>query len=496
MVEKVEYILSLKDLLTKGISNANNEVNKLEKSIGHASGIAGKLGIALGALGAVFAGSEILSSTAKIESLNNSITFISGSSSEAGKNFAFLKDTSDKLGTSLLSSSEGFKTIAGAARGTSLEGNATRDVFLGISEASARMGLSGEQSEGALMALGQMISKGKVQAEELRGQLGERIPGAFQIAARSMNMTTQQLDKFMSQGNLLATDFLPKFANQLHKEFGGAVPNSIQSMLNKFENLKTELMSSLIPAVSAALTGIMKIVVFLKEHSLAVKTFAVFIGVLGAGILAYNGYIAITTGLTELWAAAQMLLNGAMALNPVGLVIVAIAALSAGIYYAWQKSETFRGVLLGIWEVMKMLGSVWLSFAEAWVTMFTNPLKAIDKFKAAIMGFKNLDISGAFNKGMAAGKTPVGSKQAAGNSSFGQNSAASAIAGSKPTGALGTNINGVSGGRPTHITINITKLVETFNMHAGGLRDSTIKIKEEVTKALLSAVNDSQIIAQ
>ena len=49
-----------------------------------------------------------------------------------------------------------------------------------------------------------MISKGKVQAEELRGQLGERLPSAFQLAAKAMGMTTAQLDKFMADGKLTA----------------------------------------------------------------------------------------------------------------------------------------------------------------------------------------------------------------------------------------------------------------------------------------------------
>ena len=55
-----------------------------------------------------------------------------------------------------------------------------------------------------------MISKGKVQAEELRGQLGERLPSAFQLAAKAMGMTTAQLDKFMADGKLTAEDLLPK----------------------------------------------------------------------------------------------------------------------------------------------------------------------------------------------------------------------------------------------------------------------------------------------
>ena len=44
-----------------------------------------------------------------------------------------------------------------------------------------------------MLALAQMASKGTVQAEELRGQLGERLPGAFKIAAAAMGVTQAEL---------------------------------------------------------------------------------------------------------------------------------------------------------------------------------------------------------------------------------------------------------------------------------------------------------------
>jgi len=84
------------------------------------------------------------------------------------------------------------------------------------------MGLSAGDTSGVLLALQQMVSKGTVSAEELRGQLGERLPGAFQIAARSMGVTTAELGKMLEQGQIMAADFLPRFAEQLRQELGGA----------------------------------------------------------------------------------------------------------------------------------------------------------------------------------------------------------------------------------------------------------------------------------
>jgi len=135
---------------------------------------------------------------------------------------AYITELSNRLGLSLQSTAQAYTGFAAAARGTALEGGQTKVIFESVAKAAAVMGLSTEQSTGALLALQQMISKGTVNAEELRGQLGERLPGAFQIAARAMGVTTQELGKMLESGSVLTDDFLPKFAAQLERELGGA----------------------------------------------------------------------------------------------------------------------------------------------------------------------------------------------------------------------------------------------------------------------------------
>ena len=53
--------------------------------------------------------------------------------------------------------------------------------------------------------------------------------------------------------------------------------------------------------------------------------------------------------------------NVALAANPIGLVIIALAALVAGLVYAWQNSEEFREVVTKAWEDIKVV----VQFAEA-----------------------------------------------------------------------------------------------------------------------------------
>lgn len=114
----------------------------------------------------------------------------------------------------------------------------TRDIFTGLSESIAVMGLSTENAEGAFTAFQQIASKGKLQAEELRGQLGERIPGAFGIAARAMNVTESELNKLLETGQVTSEEFLPKFARQLSTELSGGLATASTSLAATENRLK------------------------------------------------------------------------------------------------------------------------------------------------------------------------------------------------------------------------------------------------------------------
>lgn len=223
---------------------AKNEIGTLANL---ASGF-GKTMIAAFAVGKVVEyGKEILETRMKMQALENSIKFISKTSEEYDKNMKFLRDTSQKLGLDLESASKGFKTIAGAALPAGISADQVRGSFEAVAKASTVMGLSAQDSEGVFLALGQMISKGTVQAEELRGQLGERLPGAFNIAANAMGVTTAQLNKMLEQGQVVSKDFLPKFTAELNKVYSSGVAanaDSLSANFNRMNTAITELVNS------------------------------------------------------------------------------------------------------------------------------------------------------------------------------------------------------------------------------------------------------------
>ncbi|GEM_PF-1911061 len=248
--QKIEAILSLKDTglssgigkATKGLKIFQDQVSasiKTAKDLdGGLAGMAGKFGALFGGLSVTAFATSIFDAGTKMDQLDKAFITITGSAEAAKQELAFVRSTAEGLGLEFTTTANAFKMLAAASKGTILEGKATRDIFLAISEASTTLGMSADDTEGALRAIGQMISKGNVQAEELRGQLGERLPGAFQIASRAMGVTTQELDQLLRNGQVTAADMLPKLAAELHKTFGkGALDaaNGPVAAVNRFK---------------------------------------------------------------------------------------------------------------------------------------------------------------------------------------------------------------------------------------------------------------------
>ena len=170
----------------------------------------------------------VIETRVELERMRNTLSQGVGAQNVAGE-VLFLRKAADELGQSFVSLSGSYAKFSAASRGTALEGQGTRDVFLAVSKASTVLGMSADQTSGALNAIQQMISKGTVQSEELRGQLGERLPGAFQIAARAMGVTTVELSKMLEQGEVVSEEFLPRFAQQLETEFAGSLDAATKS---------------------------------------------------------------------------------------------------------------------------------------------------------------------------------------------------------------------------------------------------------------------------
>lgn len=181
----------------------------------------------------------IIDTTIKFQGVNKQLEFAVGSARQAGIEFEFVKKTANELGLDLLSAADGYAKLASATKGTKLEGQGTRDIFLGVSQAAATMNLSVDQTNGVFLALSQIAGKGKVSMEELRGQLGERLPPAMKIAADSLGVTTQQLNQLVEDG-LDSIEFLQAFGPALTKAFAADAAKNAETLQGRINSMRNE----------------------------------------------------------------------------------------------------------------------------------------------------------------------------------------------------------------------------------------------------------------
>jgi len=153
----------------------------------------------------------------EMESLRATFLAASGSVTEAGENFEFVKEAANRIGISVTAAGKGFAKIAASAKGAGLDIKETKNIFLAASEASRTFGLNAERTNLVMLAFSQILSKGKVSQEELRRQLGEQLPGVMTTAAKAMGVTTGRLEEMIKAG-LPATEFIGKFSDQLRKQ--------------------------------------------------------------------------------------------------------------------------------------------------------------------------------------------------------------------------------------------------------------------------------------
>jgi|GEM_PF-2132584 len=215
--------------------SASRDVNAFDRSLRGVKSLIGGIGIGIVSREILQTGLGLTSTTARFRSATGGIK----AGADEMENAA---EIADFYGQRLQVVEQGYSGLLAASRGTGIEDQA-RDIFEGVATAATALQLPAEQTGGALRAIEQIMSKGSVQAEELRGQLGERIPGAFQIAARAMGVTTAELSKMLELGQVASDDFLPKFARQLKIEFGEsavAAADEAGASVNRFFNGLTD----------------------------------------------------------------------------------------------------------------------------------------------------------------------------------------------------------------------------------------------------------------
>lgn len=447
------------------------------------------------------------------------IVGITGNMGSLKESRAIAADLSKTSGMSLIDATKGLAKMLPLAKGNlTVAANLTKS-------ASALAALDPTQGfEGALFALKELESG---DALSLRERFGIRVPTQLeaQKIAKRDGKTVQQV-MFDSMNSYLDTTYGSGQKGAGIKFLMSADANTIGGQMKRIQASIVSAMAPIIISIGPKVTSFFATLSgWLSNNQ---KLIANIVPPILAVGLALTGLVATTSAISAVTTSISLLTAGIGALTgimtplvlTVGGVALGVAALAAGAIYLWNTFSGFRGFLVGFINSVKEVGIIiferlvapFTSLGKIVAGIFTGDLELIKSgFKDQLRAFdfksdmerigkasregyqkgvdaKPINIFGSKKKDeSAAGKENIykalGAKAAAANNTPGTNT------GTSRTAADGS-ISGGGNGSGKNVYINIAKLVETINIHTGGLQDSASRIKEEVARALISAVND------
>lgn len=323
-------------------------------------------------------GRAAFEASARIESLQTSMNFLFGSADAGAKQMEFVRSEVDRLSLPLEGSARGFQQLAAAAQGTQLEGEKTEEIFSALSQAGRVYALSQEDINGVLLASGQIISKGTVQAEELRGQIGERLPGAFNKFATAIGVSTEELSKQLQRGEVGLDDFY-KFTQKLAADTAGGVDAASQTsqaamarFATAFEQLQVSFGKTIQPIVVPALNAIGAAMKFLGDNSNVVAAAIKAIALVMGGALVVNLVLAVPAlGAVAAGIGSITLASLAFIATPIG---AAIAALTLALLAAEPAGRALGDAISGVNRAV----------AEASIAFNDDYGKALNKLQRGI----------------------------------------------------------------------------------------------------------------
>lgn len=260
------------DKFQKGINIAKREMLGLKSAF---SNFAASMGAGLGIYQIV---SQISSVTKELSSAKAVLSNVSDSQTAYNDSIQFATKLAKDYSQDMVSLIGQLGQFQAACKGSGLALDDVNNIYASIVKSATYFHLSSQQTEQALLAVQQMMSKGKITAQELRLQLGNVMPGVFQKMADAVGVSTAELDKMMAAGQLISKDVLPKFAAELDKMTNGKIDlNSLQLQINDLRNAFAELVNS--GGFEQAFTKVVKIATnainFIKRN---IKGIGEFIG--------------------------------------------------------------------------------------------------------------------------------------------------------------------------------------------------------------------------
>ena len=176
----------------------------------------------------------------EIEKLEIALLGVTKDQATFEKGLSIISETSRRLNVPIAASTKQFTTLSASVLGSGGTIEDARKVFVGVSEAIKATGGNAEDVQSAIRAMSQIFGKGKVSAEELQGQLGERLAGAVVKFAEANGSSLQKLQKDLRDGTV-GLDQIMTFTGKLNEDFAATAEKVANSSADAGQRFRTTM---------------------------------------------------------------------------------------------------------------------------------------------------------------------------------------------------------------------------------------------------------------
>lgn len=241
MAGKLSFSIAI-NLLTENFKRGSNQVKAAFRSM-QMQFLTFAAALGAGGLGLSNFVSRLIEVARETNRVTTALKNVSGSMLQYADNQRYLLDLAKKYGLEINALTANYAKFTAAASISGMSMMDQRKIFESVSRACTAFGMSADDSNGVMLALSQMMSKGKISSEELRLQMGERLPVALQAMAKAAGVSVGGLDKLMKQGKLMSADVLPKFAEALNEMIPNVDTDNLETSVNRLKNAFTEFVN-------------------------------------------------------------------------------------------------------------------------------------------------------------------------------------------------------------------------------------------------------------
>lgn len=200
---------------------------------------------------------QVGAAVSQLQNFRNTLGAISPNAEEAASSNRLILDLVEKYNVPLQSARDGFTKLYASMAPAGFSGDEIRNLFTGITQAAATFGMSADKVDRVNYAFAQMASKGQVMSEELKGQLGDVLPGAMAIFAKAAGFEgpkaiqdfSAELEAGRYKGEAMVA-LLKNVGVVMRQEFGPGAEGAaltFQGIINRMQNSMTLLYESFEP---------------------------------------------------------------------------------------------------------------------------------------------------------------------------------------------------------------------------------------------------------